>query len=103
MLVFLSHHFDSAGSSAGSWDIDACPADGCSTPKICITASREHKGVTTGRDTQDASEVYYAVWQFFAHVFALALTLAALILLACQHSSTCQVRQDAAPSICTKM
>lgn len=53
----LSHLFDNAGSSAGSWDIDAAPADGCSTPKICTVSSRQHHGMTTSHDIQDASEV----------------------------------------------
>ena len=63
MLVFLSHHFDSAGSSAGSWDIDAAPEDGCSTPKICTMANRQHKGMTTSHDVREAPEVQCAIWQ----------------------------------------
>ncbi|KAL3162207.1 hypothetical protein ABBQ32_009912 [Trebouxia sp. C0010 RCD-2024] len=45
------------GSSDGSWDIDTACADGHSTPKFQVMASRQHSGITTSsHDIEDASE-----------------------------------------------
>ncbi|KAL3147506.1 hypothetical protein ABBQ38_014561 [Trebouxia sp. C0009 RCD-2024] len=47
----------SPGSSDGSWDIDTACADGHSTPRFQVMASRQHSGMTTSsHDIEDASE-----------------------------------------------
>ena len=47
-----------AGSSAGSWKIDAAHAEGHSSPTVQAMASRQHSGVTTSsHDVHDAAEV----------------------------------------------
>lgn len=63
MTVWCLTALCNAGSSDGSWDIDTACADGHSTPRFQVMASRQHSGMTTSsHDIEDASEVQYAVF-----------------------------------------
>ena len=64
----FQHMCSFAGSSTGSWDIDAAHPDGSSSPTSQMAAthisSRQQSVTTTGsHDVQDASEVRQVLFQ----------------------------------------